>query len=69
MTTYVVPKFLLQQHMELAEQNAKLMDALEVCHRVIGFNLERMITFGPDYNQAVKDAFDISGAALNGDLS
>jgi len=39
--------------------------ALEVCDRVLHFDLRKMITWGPDYNQAVKDAADAARAALS----
>lgn len=37
----------------------RLRGALERCHRVLHFDLRRMIEFGPDYNQAVKDVADV----------
>jgi hypothetical protein len=43
----------------------RLREALEVCDRVLHFDLRKMITWGNDYNQAVKDAADITRAALN----
>lgn len=34
-------------------------DALERVERVLAFDLRRMVTYGPDYNQAVREALDI----------
>lgn len=43
---------------------AALVEALECINRVLHFDLRRMIEFGDDYNQAVKDAADAATAAL-----
>jgi hypothetical protein len=42
----------------------ELEKALVVCDRVLHFDLRRMIEWGDDYNQAVKDAADAARAAL-----
>jgi len=39
--------------------------ALRICDRVLRFDLRRMIEWGTDYNQAVKDAADATRAALS----
>jgi hypothetical protein len=44
--------------------NAELVEALQVCDRVLHFDLRSMITWGKDYNQAVKDAADTARAAI-----
>lgn len=49
---------------EAADEIERLRAALEVCDRVLHFDLRRMITWGADYNQAVKDAADAARAAL-----
>ncbi len=41
-----------------------IREALECINRVLHFDLRRMIEFGDDYNQAVKDAADAATAAL-----
>ena len=48
----------------LTAEVERLRAALEVCDRVLHFDLRKMITWGNDYNQAVKDAADIARAAL-----
>lgn len=48
----------------LAAQVEALTRALSVCDRVLHFDLQKMIVFGDDYNQAVKDAADATRAAL-----
>lgn len=50
----------------LAIENETLRAALDVCDRVLHFDLRKMITWGDDYNQAVKDAADAARAALEG---
>ncbi len=52
---------------DAADRIAKLEAALEVCDRVLHFDLRKMITWGPDYNQAVKDAANVTRAALGGE--
>ena len=52
---------------EQADRIAQLEAALEVCDRVLHFDLRKMITWGPDYNQAVKDAANVTRAALGGE--
>ena len=52
---------------EVKEKNAeieRLREALTICDRVLHFNLRKMIIFGDDYNQAVKDAADAASSAL-----
>jgi hypothetical protein len=49
---------------ELSAERDELYAALTIAVTVIGFDLKRMIEFGPDYNQAVQDAFDAGKAAL-----
>ena len=44
----------------------RLRAVLEICDRVLHFDLRKMITWGDDYNQAVKDAADAVRAALGG---
>lgn len=44
----------------------RLREALERCDRVFHFDLRRMVEFGPDYNQAVKDAAGTVREALRG---
>lgn len=39
-------------------------EALEIVNRVFQFNLNNMIVWGDDYNQAVKDAADAVATAL-----
>ncbi len=48
----------------LRDINAELLAALEVCDRVLHFDLHKMITWGPDCNQAVKDAADQARATI-----
>lgn len=48
----------------LEAQVARLVGAGEACDRVLHFDLRKMIVFGDDYNQAVKDAADEIRAAL-----
>ena len=51
----------------LLAENAKLRAVAEAAKRadvVIHFDLQRMVTFGPDYNQAVKDVGDALHEAL-----
>lgn len=48
----------------LTAERDELYAALEAAVTVFGFDLKRMVEFGPDYNQAVKDAFDLCVAAL-----
>lgn len=54
-------------YLDAADRIAKLEAALEVCDRVLHFDLRKMITWGPDYNQAVKDAANVTRAALGGE--
>jgi hypothetical protein len=49
----------------LTARVAELEGALAVCDRVLHFDLRRMIEWGDDYNQAVKDAADKARAALS----
>ena len=35
-----------------------MYDALKKVERLLAFDLSRMIAFGPDYNQAVRDVYD-----------
>ncbi len=42
----------------------ELITVLRVTEAIFGFDLKRMITFGSDYNQAVKDVYDRVVAAL-----
>jgi len=58
---------LARRGVEAAAEIAKLEAALEVCDRVLHFDLRKMITWGPDYNQAVKDAANVTRAALGGE--
>lgn len=57
---------LLKAKAKDADEIERLRAALEVCDRVLHFDLRRMITWGADYNQAVKDAADAVRAALEG---
>lgn len=41
-----------------------LYAALDLAITVIGFDLKRMIEFGPDYNQAVRDVYEAGIAVL-----
>lgn len=66
----LVPKdmyALARRGADAADRIAKLEAALEVCDRVLHFDLRKMITWGPDYNQAVKDAANVTRAALGGE--
>lgn len=49
---------------DMTAQVEALTGALSVCDRVLHFDLKKMIVFGDDYNQAVKDAADATRAAL-----
>jgi len=49
---------------QLMVERDELYAALTIAVAVIGFDLKRMIEFGPDYNQAVQDAFQAGRAAL-----
>lgn len=49
---------------QAADEIERLRAALQVCDRVLHFDLRKMITWGNDYNQAVKDAADAARAAL-----
>jgi hypothetical protein len=40
-------------------------EALRVCDRVLHFDLRRMIEWGDDFNQAVKDAADAARSVLS----
>jgi hypothetical protein len=47
----------------MAERD-RLRELLQRCDCVFRFDLARMIVFGPDYNQAVKDASDALREAI-----
>ena len=49
---------------QLMVERDELYAALTIAVTVIGFDLKRMVVFGPDYNQAVRDAFEAGKAAL-----
>jgi hypothetical protein len=49
----------------LTELEQAMLTALCVCQRVIGFDLRRMVEWGPEYNQAVKDAYDVVCGAIH----
>ena len=57
-------KLLTADNEALCAEIERLRAALEVCDRVLHFDLRGMITWGKDYNQAVKDAADAARAAL-----
>ena len=67
MTTDRIPQPVEDWGVIFARKDAeitRLRAALEVCFRVLHFDLRKMITWGPDYNQAVRDAADATIAAL-----
>ncbi len=50
--------------MNVENERDVVREALETCNRVLRFDLRKMLVFGPDFNQAVKDAADRVSTAL-----
>jgi hypothetical protein len=66
--TASVPMDLWDRHSNLvlkaADAGLAVTEALETCERVLRFDLRRLTTFGPDFNQAAKDALVKAQAVL-----